>query len=33
MELICYEVEPGRVPIRPAPAKWQWLDETPGSFA
>ena len=33
MELICYEVEPGRVPIRPAPAKRQWMDDTPGSFA
>jgi hypothetical protein len=33
MELICFEVEPGRVPIRQAPAKRQWMDETPGSSA
>src|SRR4051812_17599748 len=33
MDLICYEVEPGRVELRPASHKRQWMDETPNAFA
>jgi len=28
MELICYEVFPGRVELRPAPRRREWMDET-----
>ena len=33
MELICFEVEPGRVALRPAGTSRQWMDATPGRFA
>ena len=33
LELICFEVEPGRVELRPANSTRNWMDATPGSFA
>ncbi len=33
MDLSCYEVEPGRVEIRPASHRRQWMDETPDGNA
>lgn len=33
MELTCFEVEPGRVELRPAPRRRGWMDETPHSMA
>lgn len=33
MELICYEIERGRVALRPAPKRRDWMDESPGQFA
>ena len=33
MDLSCYEVEPGRVELRPAGNKRQWMDETPSNYA
>lgn len=33
MELICFEVEPGRTELRPASSARDWMDATPGSYA
>ena len=33
MDFTCYEVEPGRVPLRAASHRRQWMDETPERFA
>jgi len=33
MDLRCYEVEPGRVEIRPASHRRAWMDATPDGFA
>ncbi len=33
MQLICFELSPGRVELRPAPRRRQWMDETPRAFA
>jgi hypothetical protein len=33
MDLLCYEVEPGRVTIRPASHRRQWMDATPDGYA
>jgi hypothetical protein len=33
MDFTCYEVEPGRVPLRAASHRRQWMDETPSGYA
>jgi hypothetical protein len=33
MDFSCYEVEPGRVEIKPASHRRQWMDDTPEGFA
>jgi hypothetical protein len=33
MDFTCYEVEPGRVEIRPARNRRDWMDRSPSSFA
>src|SRR5262244_1444874 len=33
MDLICFEVVPGNVELRPAPRRRAWMDETPRAFA
>src|SRR5688572_27770629 len=32
LSLTCYEIEPGRCELRSAPAKRQWMDETPQGY-
>jgi hypothetical protein len=33
VELICFEVEPGRTVLRPASSSRDWMDATPGRYA
>jgi hypothetical protein len=33
MVLTCFEIAPGRVELRPAPRRREWMDETPRAFA
>jgi hypothetical protein len=33
MEIVCYEVTPGNVELRPAPRRRGWMDATPHAFA
>jgi hypothetical protein len=33
MDLFCYEAQPGRVEIRPASHRRQWMDDTPEGYA
>ena len=33
MDLLCYELEPGRVELRPASHRREWMDRTPEGYA